>query len=79
MLGASRNIAWPQSTTQSVLSATEFSLEIGEMPVKFYGWLARCDGRQRAELPAPLLRWREGDTVTLRVSNRLPVRRIEST
>ena len=26
------------------------------------------------QVPAPLLRWREGDTVTLRVSNSLPVR-----
>ena len=26
------------------------------------------------QLPAPLLRWRQGDTVTLRVRNTLPVR-----
>ncbi|MEM8943115.1 MAG: copper resistance system multicopper oxidase [Pseudomonadota bacterium] len=37
------------------------------------------DGREgmgvlvNGQLPAPLLRWREGDTVTLRVHNRLPV------
>ena len=54
------------------LSGTHFELEIGELPVDF-------TGRQRiatvvnGQLPAPLLRWRQGDTVTLRVRNRLPV------
>jgi FtsP/CotA-like multicopper oxidase with cupredoxin domain len=54
----------------AVLSGTEFNLDIGESPVNFTGrpGLATVvNGR----LPAPLLRWREGDTVTLRVSNRL--------
>ena len=53
-----------------VLTGTEFDLTIGELPVNFTG---RPDAPRRstARCPAPLLRWREGDTVTLRVTNRL--------
>ena len=73
VLGAPRNLAWPQSTTQTVLSGTEFDLQIGETPVNFTG-KTRIGTVVNGQIPAPLLRWREGDTVTLRVSNRLPVR-----
>ena len=54
----------------AVLSGTEFNLEIGTLAVNFTGQpgiATVVNGR----LPAPLLRWREGDAVTLRVSNRL--------
>jgi CopA family copper-resistance protein len=53
-----------------VLSGTEFQLEIGAVPINI-------TGRQRTatavndSVPAPILRWREGDTVTLAVTNRL--------
>jgi CopA family copper-resistance protein len=73
VLGASGNRAWAQSATQSVLSGTEFDLQIAEMPVNFTG-RARTGTVVNGQVPAPLLRWREGDTVTLRVSNRLPTR-----
>jgi CopA family copper-resistance protein len=73
VLGAGRNLAWPQSAAQSVLSGTEFDLQIGEMPVNFTG-RARTGTVVNGQVPAPLLRWREGDAVTLRVSNRLPTR-----
>jgi len=56
----------------AVLSGTEFNLEIGALAVNFTGQpgiATVVNGR----LPAPLLRWREGDTITLRVSNRLTV------
>ena len=52
------------------LSGAEFNLEIGALAVNFTGQPGMAtvvDGR----LPAPLLRWREGDVITLRVSNRL--------
>ena len=52
------------------LSGTEFNLEIGALAVNFTGQPGMAtvvNGR----LPAPLLRWREGDVITLRVSNRL--------
>lgn len=56
----------------SVLSGTEFNLEIGELPVNFTG-KARTAITVNGSLPAPLLRWRQGDTVNLHVANRLPV------
>lgn len=57
----------------AVLSGTEFDLTIDTLPVNFTG-RARHATAVNGRLPAPLLRWREGDTVTLRVTNRLPVR-----
>lgn len=56
----------------SVLTGTEFNLEIGELPVNFTG-KARTAITVNGSLPAPLLRWRQGDTVNLHVANRLPV------
>jgi FtsP/CotA-like multicopper oxidase with cupredoxin domain len=56
--------------TGAVLSGTDFNLEVGALPVNLTGRpgiATAVNGR----LPAPLLRWREGDTITLRVSNRL--------
>lgn len=73
VLGAARNLTWAQGATQTVLSGTEFNLEIGETPVNITG-KRRIGTVVNGQIPAPLLRWREGDTVTLRVSNRLPVR-----
>jgi CopA family copper-resistance protein len=73
VLGASRNLAWPQNATQSVLSGTEFDLKIGATPVNITG-RSRVGTVVNGQIPAPLLRWREGDTITLRVSNSLPVR-----
>ncbi|CUK14233.1 copper resistance system multicopper oxidase [Achromobacter xylosoxidans] len=52
------------------LRGTEFHLEIGETPVNYTG-AARIATTVNGQVPAPLLRWREGDTVTLRVTNRL--------
>lgn len=52
------------------LRGAEFHLEIGETPVNFTG-AARVATTVNGQLPAPLLRWREGDTVTLHVTNRL--------
>ena len=55
-----------------VLSGTEFDLTIAETPVNFTG-APRMATTINGSLPAPTLRWREGDTVTIRVTNRLPV------
>ena len=49
----------------------DFNLTIGETPVNFTG-RARNAITINGSLPAPVLRWREGDTVTLRVQNTLP-------
>ncbi|WP_413792355.1 MULTISPECIES: copper resistance system multicopper oxidase [unclassified Pseudomonas] len=54
----------------NVLSGTEFDLFIGESPVNFTG-SPRTAQTINGGIPGPLLRWREGDTVTLRVRNRL--------
>ncbi|MBC7731438.1 MAG: copper resistance system multicopper oxidase [Bacteriovorax sp.] len=59
-------------TGQNVLSGTEFDLAIGETPVNITG-RASMATTVNGTVPAPLLRWREGDTVTLRVANHLPV------
>ena len=67
--------AWPldQARGQSrgpVLSGTEFQLEIGPMAVNYTG-RPRTANAINGQIPAPTLRWREGDTITLAVSNRL--------
>ncbi|GGH92246.1 copper oxidase [Pseudomonas fluvialis] len=54
----------------NVLSGTDFDLFIGETPVNITG-AARTAMTINGSLPGPILRWREGDTVTLRVRNRL--------
>jgi len=53
-----------------VLAGTEFDLQIGETPVNFTG-SPRTAMTVNGGIPGPLLRWREGDTVTLRVRNKL--------
>ncbi|MGA3846714.1 copper resistance system multicopper oxidase [Ralstonia nicotianae] len=56
--------------TAPVLRGTEFDLVIDETPVNFTGKPAMAT-TVNGMLPGPTLRWREGDTVTLRVTNRL--------
>ncbi|HSF15031.1 MAG TPA: copper resistance system multicopper oxidase [Vicinamibacteria bacterium] len=53
-----------------VLTGTDFDLTIGETPVNFTG-SPRIAFSVNGTIPAPTLRWREGDTVTLRVANTL--------
>ena len=53
-----------------VLSGNEFALDIGAAPVDFTGH-KRIATVVNGQLPAPLLRWREGETITLRVRNSL--------
>ena len=53
-----------------VLEGTEFDLRIGQTRVNVTG-RERVALTINGSLPGPLLRWREGDTVTLRVSNTL--------
>ena len=54
----------------TVLTGTQFDLTIGETPVNLTG-APRVALTVNGSLPAPTLRWREGDTVTLRVTNTL--------
>jgi CopA family copper-resistance protein len=54
----------------TVLSGTDFALEITEAPVNYTG-ATRLATTINGGLPGPILRWKEGTTVTLRVTNRL--------
>ena len=56
----------------AVLSGTEFVLDIASTPVNFTG-MPRPATTVNGQIPAPLLRWREGDRITLRVTNRMAV------
>ncbi|WP_095139950.1 copper resistance system multicopper oxidase [Pseudomonas sp. Irchel s3a10] len=71
-LGLWRAPVWALNPTGQIneLSGSEFELFIGESPVNFTG-SPRTALTINGSLPGPLLRWREGDTVTLRVRNRL--------
>jgi CopA family copper-resistance protein len=73
--GARSAAAWPRRSFAApsrapVLSGTEFQLEIGPVPMNVTGRAITGTGIN-GQIPAPILRWREGDTVTLAVSNRL--------
>ena len=77
VLGSAHRFGWAAaaapagaSDVGAVLSGTEFNLEIGALAVNFTGQPGTATA-VNGRLPAPLLRWREGDAITLRVSNRL--------
>jgi CopA family copper-resistance protein len=70
-LGWSRSVRGAPFGEPQTLHGTAFALEIGEMPVNFTGAVRRATV-VNGSLPAPILRFRQGDTVTLRVTNRLP-------
>lgn len=53
-----------------ILRGTEFDLEVAELPVNFTG-KPRVAIAVNGQVPGPTLYWKEGDTVTLRVTNRL--------
>lgn len=69
LLLAGTKLAWG-AEPRSVLEGTEFDLEIGTRSVNFTG-KSRVATVVNGQLPAPLLRWRQGDTVSIHVTNRL--------
>ena len=72
-LGLWRPSTWAsadQGRQPASLTGTEFDLTIGETLMNFTG-SPRIGLTVNGSLPAPTLRWREGDTVTLRVTNTL--------
>lgn len=72
-LGLWRGNAMAQvAAPRTELRGNHFELEIDELPVDFTG-RRRVATVVNGQLPAPLLRWRQGETVTLRVRNRLKV------
>lgn len=66
--------AWAQSATSAAelpaLSGSDFDLTVSEVKEPVAGRVARHI-RLNDQFPAPLLRWREGDTLNLRVHNAL--------
>ncbi|RON26962.1 MULTISPECIES: copper resistance system multicopper oxidase [Pseudomonas] len=71
-LGLWRTPVWAVTSPgePNVLAGTDFDLFIGETPVNITG-NPRTAMTINGGIPGPLLRWREGDTVTLRVKNKL--------
>lgn len=64
-------LAQAKLTAQTeVLVGTEFNLTIAETAVNFTG-APRVATTVNGSIPAPTLRWREGDTVTIHVTNHL--------
>ncbi|WP_282278346.1 copper resistance system multicopper oxidase [Stenotrophomonas sp. PS02297] len=59
-----------RAATAGELRGTDLSLAIGRSTVDFTG-RARSAVTVNGSLPAPILRWREGDTVNIRVANTL--------
>ncbi|WP_300381259.1 copper resistance system multicopper oxidase [Henriciella sp.] len=67
--------AWARSASRGnlgipSLAGTEFDLDISRFPVRVGGKAGLATGIN-GTLPAPLLRFREGDDITLNVTNRL--------
>ncbi|MBB2188475.1 copper resistance system multicopper oxidase [Gluconacetobacter azotocaptans] len=60
----------PASGRPDPMPGTRFDLSIGPVPVNVTGARRRAVG-VNGSTPAPILRWREGDTVELNVTNRL--------
>ncbi len=69
-LGSSALAAVMKQQGPETLRGTDFNLTIGEQVVNFTG-APRIGTTVNGSLPAPILRWREGDTVTLKVTNLL--------
>jgi CopA family copper-resistance protein len=55
---------------QNTLSGNQFDLTIGSVPINITG-RARAATAVNGYVPAPILRFREGETVTINVTNRL--------
>ncbi len=70
--------AWATSTPATTiglapqLQGTEFDLTVAETAANFTG-NSRLATSINGSIPAPTLRWREGDTVTIKVTNRMKV------
>jgi len=61
----------PLAQPGALLGGNAFQLDIGESLVNFTG-RTRPAITVNHSLPGPILRWREGETVTVQVNNRLP-------
>ena len=71
LAGLSPRLLFAQQADRRSLRGTEFDLVIGPTPVNYTG-AERIATAVNGQVPAPTLYWNEGDTVTIRVTNRLP-------
>jgi CopA family copper-resistance protein len=69
VVAGGRQLSW--GAERGVLSGTDFQLDVGATQVNFTG-MPRYATVVNGQLPAPLLRWRQGNTVNIRVTNHLP-------
>ena len=72
-LGLGSTLAWankPQFQVPQTLQGTRFDLSYSPTAVNFTG-KERTATAINGSIPAPVLRWREGDTVTLKVTNHM--------
>jgi CopA family copper-resistance protein len=60
----------PHAVTPQILSGTRFDLTYSPVPVNYTG-KERYATAINGSVPAPILRWREGDTITINVTNHL--------
>ncbi len=75
LLSLNSGSVWAQAEseqTPATLSGQEFDLDIGYKAVNFTGQESIATAIN-GSIPAPILHWREGDEITLRVSNNLAV------
>jgi CopA family copper-resistance protein len=71
-LGLWRSSVWALAGEPAILSGTNFALDIDETPVN-YTCATRLATTVNGSVPGPILRWRQGTHITLRVTNRLCV------
>jgi FtsP/CotA-like multicopper oxidase with cupredoxin domain len=72
-LAGVRSRLFADAAPRRMLAGTRFDLEVASMPVNFTG-RPRLATAVNGQIPAPLLLWRQGDLIRVRVTNRLPVR-----
>jgi len=71
LAGMSPGLLFAQPSDRRILRGTEFDLVIGPTPVNYTG-APRIATAVNDQVPAPTLYWTEGDTITIRVTNKLP-------
>jgi FtsP/CotA-like multicopper oxidase with cupredoxin domain len=71
-VGAAQKQEYIAKPKVDTLTGNEFDLSVTEMPVNFTGE-KRMATVINGSLPGPTLVWQEGETVTIRVTNRLSV------
>ena len=71
-VGKAHSKEFKGSETTNILTGNEFDLTVSETPVNFTGE-KRIATTINGSVPGPTLVWQEGETVTIRVTNRLSV------